>query len=372
MRCGEVRLKSAICPALSPTMVPVNWSTLKFPHPGTDTRNLQCSCSHRRYHTTAHASCFPDVNDHPAILEGLAEHLLKELKMSEYWKSTPKYWCKHCKTFVRDTKFEKQHHEATGRHQGNLQRFLRGLHRGHEREERDKQRAKDEVDRLNGLTTGPRPVDSQSLERKPAISRSRDGNRGNDPADRKRQLAQLAEMGVAVPEDFRREMAMAGDWQTVSVTSGVEQSSFKDEGAQDEKKQASMAVGVRKRKADLDEDEVEHGGSGKLMHRSWASAKRSYPGADNGIDDDLDVLLNSTKVHVSPLEHSEAPSGADDGAHESEKDQIIVDDSKAHESNLDEPKTEKNEKFPLSDVEDKTAAPGFFFKKRKAKRVAGN
>jgi hypothetical protein len=63
----------------------------------------------------------------------------------------PKYWCKFCVTFVKDTKFERQQHEATGRHQGNIQRSLRGLHREQETEQRNKARAQAEVARLNGL-----------------------------------------------------------------------------------------------------------------------------------------------------------------------------------------------------------------------------
>ncbi len=90
--------------------------------------------------------------------------------MSEYWKSTvstslfhvkfvlilrqPKYWCKHCKTYVRDTKLERTNHDATPKHQGNLKRFLKDLHRGHEKDEKDKERAKAEVARLNGLPVG--------------------------------------------------------------------------------------------------------------------------------------------------------------------------------------------------------------------------
>ncbi|MBE7181524.1 MAG: hypothetical protein INR71_10015, partial [Terriglobus roseus] len=80
-----------------------------------------------------------------------------------FWTSTltgpvsapqPKYWCKFCKTYVRDTKFERQQHDATGRHQSNIQRSLRTLHRDAERGERDKQRARDEVARLNGVVGG--------------------------------------------------------------------------------------------------------------------------------------------------------------------------------------------------------------------------
>ncbi|KAJ4301833.1 hypothetical protein N0V90_003929 [Kalmusia sp. IMI 367209] len=70
--------------------------------------------------------------------------------MAEYWKSTPKYWCKFCRDYIKDTKFERQQHEATGRHQSNIQRSLKGLHREQAATERQKQRAKDEVARLNG------------------------------------------------------------------------------------------------------------------------------------------------------------------------------------------------------------------------------
>jgi hypothetical protein len=78
-------------------------------------------------------------------------------KMAEYWKSTasvahgmyglrltkfqPKYWCKYCEIFVKDTKFEKQQHEATGRHQGNIRRSLKGLHREQEIEARKQAQA---------------------------------------------------------------------------------------------------------------------------------------------------------------------------------------------------------------------------------------
>src|SRR5256885_11873454 len=93
--------------------------------------------------------------------------------MSEYWKSTvrrnpatpldlltefnngqPKYWCKHCSTYVKDTKFERAQHEATGKHQGNLRRFLKSIQDGHERGEREKQRARAEVERLNKVVAG--------------------------------------------------------------------------------------------------------------------------------------------------------------------------------------------------------------------------
>ncbi|PHH60763.1 hypothetical protein CDD82_2238 [Ophiocordyceps australis] len=109
--------------------------------------------------------------------------------MSEYWKSTPKYWCKHCSCYVRDTKLERQNHEATARHQGAIKRSLRELHRTHEREERDKERARREIARLNGVVSKDGPNASN-----PAKSATR---ATSSETDLKRQRQQLADLGVA-------------------------------------------------------------------------------------------------------------------------------------------------------------------------------
>ena len=207
--------------------------------------------------------------------------------------SQPKYWCKHCKTFVRDTKLEKTNHEATPKHQGNLRRFLRDLHKGHERDERDKQRAKNEVDRLNGVVSasgsrsGGAPWERNSAIPLPSFG----GNQQATPADRNRQLAQLAEMGVAVPEDFRREMAMAGDWQTTSERVVYDNEFLKKDEDSEDVKLGGLNVGVRKRKFEGQEEEEEAGET--VVRKGWGSKIRTYPGEgdDKG---DLDALLKRT------------------------------------------------------------------------------
>ena len=109
--------------------------------------------------------------------------------MSEYWKSTPKYWCKHCSTFVRDTKLERANHDATAKHQNAVNRALRDLHRNHEREERDKERAKREVDRLNGVVSGA-GSGSQASGSGRQDGGGGDVSRTASEADRKRQMQQ--------------------------------------------------------------------------------------------------------------------------------------------------------------------------------------
>lgn len=226
--------------------------------------------------------------------------------MSEYWKSTPKYWCKHCKTFVRDTKLEKQNHDATPKHQGNIKRFLRDLHRGNEREEREKQRAKDEVARLNGEKPGASATSAagstENSRRRPPVTAPSSSSLGQlTPAERKRQLAQLAELGVAVPEDYRREVAMAGDWQVTSERTIYENEHVKKEEEEgEEKKPGGLNVGVRKRKLVGQEDEEISGQP--VTRRVWGSTTRTYPGY-SGDNDDLDALLSSTTTMRRDAQH---------------------------------------------------------------------
>ncbi|KMU87580.1 hypothetical protein CIHG_05973 [Coccidioides immitis H538.4] len=168
--------------------------------------------------------------------------------MSEYWKSTPKYWCKHCKTYVRDTPFERTQHEATGKHQGSLKRFLRDVHRSQDKDQKDSQKAKNEIERLKGLVAPTTKASGQQPTWKRGTGHLDSGTSASlsvNKEQRKRQMEQLAEMGVAIPEEFRPEMALAGEWKTVSETL-VTDSTGRDT--------AAMVKGVRKRKLDGQEE----------------------------------------------------------------------------------------------------------------------
>ena len=101
--------------------------------------------------------------------------------------------------------------------------------------------------------------------------------------ERKKQIAQLAEMGVAVPEEYRGDIALAGEWQTLSETK------VDTEGLEG----AAKSIGVRKRKHDGDEEEDEYMPE-PVARQGWGSRMRTYPGAQDE-DEDLDALLASTK-----------------------------------------------------------------------------
>lgn len=125
--------------------------------------------------------------------------------------------------------------------------------------------------------------------------------------ERKKQMVQLAEMGVSIPDEFRGDMSMAGDWQTTSVRV-IEPKN--GDGAKGEKGKEGVGIGVRKRKLEGRDDD-EDGGHGhepeRFVSKTWGQRMREYPGAQ-GDDEDLDTLLESTK-NVKKAK----PSGSDEG-----------------------------------------------------------
>ncbi|KAG5920174.1 hypothetical protein E4U53_003941 [Claviceps sorghi] len=186
--------------------------------------------------------------------------------MTEYWKNSPNYWCKHCAVFVRDTKLERQNHEATARHQNAIKRSLRELHRAHDREEREKERARREIERLEGVVAG---VAAPGARR--ASSRS-----GAEALREQRE--QLARMGVSVPSAFLGDMAMPGEW-TVTTERVVE-----GDGRE------RLAMGVRKRGGEGEEEEQDAVRGLFKRPRRWGRDSKTLE--DGGEEDaELDALL---------------------------------------------------------------------------------
>lgn len=284
--------------------------------------------------------------------------------MAEHWKSTPRYWCKHCSTYVRDTKLERQNHEATARHQGAVKRSLRELHRGKEAEDREKERARHEVERLNGVVSGT--ASSSSLSRtKNNGSGSTAAALGNgvlSESERKRQAEQLALMGVRIPQEFRGDLAMAGEW-TVTATTVVEERPEGEDG-----RLGARARGVHKR--DRTEEEQEEENAVKSLFkkpRRWGRDSRAVQG-----EEDLDALL-SEGLSVKTMEEAE-----EDGIkkEETQKGEEIIEKATPEVPDVKEEEEEKN--LPRFKQEDDAkqvhdalggAVPVLAFKKRKPKNV---
>ena len=299
-------------------------------------------------------------------------YLLQKLTLTP---RQPKYWCKHCKLFVKDTPLEKKNHESTPRHQGNLKRFLRDLHRSHENEARDKERAKQEVARLQGLTSagGPGGVENTS-------SAFGDGPNIRVPKaqataqELKKQAAQLLELGIGVPDEFRGELAVPGEWQVMN------QRVIEPEGVNmDSKSVTARAIGVKKREVEVDEEEeIEK----KKVKRG--SRYRAYPGQE-GEDQDLDALLSQAtapKPKVEPKEESREAftsfkqerdaTDAQDGVKQEMHDGVDIKPDPEQATKGQEPALTD---VPLAaeaaaaSVKPEEGVPGVVFKKRKSKNI---
>ncbi|TQV96680.1 hypothetical protein V2A60_002935 [Cordyceps javanica] len=237
--------------------------------------------------------------------------------MSEYWKSTPRYWCKYCAVYVRDTKLERANHESTAKHQGAIKRSLRDLHRSHDRDERDKERAKREIDRLNGVVSGSRNSPSSPGFPGPSSSSTASSHKPPAPpvasseASLKKQREQLAELGVSVPSSFRPEMAMPGEW-TVTSTRVIETKKT-GEGEGEDNKIEARASGVRKRNENEDEKEEEAAVRGLFKKpRRWGRDSKAMPDDQEA---ELDALLSGPLVKKQPTEQDGVKS---EGAGEAE------------------------------------------------------
>lgn len=271
--------------------------------------------------------------------------------MSEYWKSTPKYWCKFCSTYVRDTPLEKRNHEATGKHQGSVQRSLRTIHKDHDIAEREKAKAKAEVDRLNGVVTG-QPTSAKDTGRRIGES-ERTVVKETQKAtaeDRKRQMQQLAQMGIGVPEDFRKDMAMAGEWSTVSTRVVQSDGDVKPD-------PASLSIGVRKRKMEGDVED-EEALSTVTKRKGWGEDVRVYPGGatESTGETDIEALLNAGPAPTPEVERE--PTDVPHLKKEESAEQVLPIPSTA----ISGPLTDA----PVKAEGEPSIAP-IFFKKRKTK-----
>jgi hypothetical protein len=121
--------------------------------------------------------------------------------------------------------------------------------------------------------------------------------------DRKKQWEQLAAMGVALPEEARSDMGMAGDWKVVTkqVVGEVD--------ANGDFKEKQLNKGVHKRK--LDEHEEESAAAGEIItkRKGWGHTYKAFPGS-KGADDDIESLFTTKKPEVKveePLVKAEDP-----------------------------------------------------------------
>ncbi|KAF4556941.1 Hypothetical protein D9617_1g088230 [Elsinoe fawcettii] len=261
--------------------------------------------------------------------------------MSEYWKSTPKYWCKFCKLYVRDTTLEKKQHEQTGKHQSAIQKSLRDLHKNQSREEREAQRAKDELKRITGAVDGKGKdgavasgsgsgkvgaVGVSVAKARPHFTRD---TKVASVEERKKQAEQLAKMGVAVPDHFRGDMAIAGEWSTVEVRRVYETpvGVKKEEDGEEGQGKEGLFEGVKRRRV---EDEDEDGEQDRVnsKRKVWGTTLKSYPGVKGGDGENFDALFSGVAVKKEVEPEVKEETTLEDGV-KLKKEELIGDEANA-------------------------------------------
>lgn len=281
------------------------------------------------------------------------------VNMSEHWKSTPKYWCKHCACYIRDTKLERQNHEATARHQGNLKRFLRDLHRGHEKEEREKDRARREIERVSGVVSGS---SSSTSAFRPTTGAQHAAPSAPTAASLKKQREQLAELGVSMPGEFRGEMAMPGEWSVTSTRV------IKDE--PEEVNAEAKATGVRKREVN-EEDKEEEDAVQTLFKKQkrWGRNSKTAPVEE---DEELEALLSGSIVTKTEPDDASATKKEETADVKEEEEPVKKENDDSEVLALPEKSEEVGPEAPIKPEAEAELAPpatGVVFKKRKPKGI---
>ncbi|TGZ82778.1 hypothetical protein EX30DRAFT_339056 [Ascodesmis nigricans] len=294
--------------------------------------------------------------------------------MSEYWKSTPKYWCKYCSTYVVDTPLGRKNHDATGKHQGALKRFLRDIHRENERSTNASEAAKREVARLNALVAGESSSAAAAPSTQVAKPEQKKGERWGmatrapTETEKKRQMQELEALGVALPEQYRGDLAMPGEWTTVSVEVGKTEKEEREETEKAEKRRIKEEEERKRKWEEMDEDE-------KAL-RGFKLSKRTYPG-DEEHETSADARWNvGTIKRPKKEEDEEAETKIAFQVKKEEEDHVPapLKTEDADEETKPVVKKEETTPPPATEAEPSGASAepadaGVVFKKRKAKNI---
>jgi hypothetical protein len=178
--------------------------------------------------------------------------------------------------------------------------------------------------------------------------------------DRRRQMQQLLDLGVAIPEEYQAGLAAPGVWQSVSKQPA------EDKGPEEDVKPSARATSGKKRKHDNDEEE-ERDGSVYIQRKGWGSRMKTYP--KSGQVDDLDALLGApiqlkSETVAARQEKEEASSSTEDG----EEKKVVKEEEQYESSRINA--SEDAAMVPnVAKVEPEADAvpTGIVFKKRKSK-----
>ncbi|TFK54533.1 hypothetical protein OE88DRAFT_1625642 [Heliocybe sulcata] len=159
--------------------------------------------------------------------------------MSEYWVSNKKYYCKYCEIYITDDAPSRRQHENGLRHQGNKERFVRGLYKASEKRKQDAEEEKRDMARVEQAAQAAFARDvgsgiaraSSSTSSAPVASSSRKPTAALKPSSPWANYSTAESLGIKDPDEERRQaeaerrrtMGVAGEWQIVApaITQGA-------------------------------------------------------------------------------------------------------------------------------------------------------
>lgn len=175
-------------------------------------------------------------------------------------------------------------------------------------------------------------------------------------------------MGVAIPTEFRSEMAIPGEWQVTSTRV------LREPKEGEESSKEARAMGVRKRDATEDEKEEEDAIRGLFKKpRKWGRDSKSMPQDE---DTELDALLSGGMLkrigsdEGGAVKHEEPPGGVKE---EAIKNEVKVEEGEAIKSEPDDAAQGLSAPIAADEghksEESADAAAPVVFKKRKPKGI---
>lgn len=272
--------------------------------------------------------------------------------------------------FVVDTPVSKKNHDASLKHQGSLKRFLRDLHRTNEKEQSAAAAAKREVARLNsivGSKGGSSGASSSTSVASSSIYAPPPAPRGTNEEERKRQLKELEALGVALPDEARRELAMVGDWTETAVVQGEREMTGKEkvqvELAKQQKRKFEEEEKERKWNA-MDEDE-------RAM-RGFSIQTKTYPGQGGELGEEFVPIVFKGKGKMTENKAAgEAVVKEEEASeikvkHEEDAGEVPAIKEEVEAAGIDI-KTEGG--VEVKKEESESIGDGLVFKKRKVKNI---
>lgn len=274
--------------------------------------------------------------------------------MADVWVSRKKWTCQYCNVTINDDVPSRQHHESGGRHKGNVERALQNLYKKGERERKDAQAAKREMDRIERLAAASYAKDLSAAAAAAPL--------GDGPtADPKAKVPptwkpknKLTAYGSVAPPPSTQEVqpseqsgpsqatAVAGDWEEVRSAgpSSLTQDTAHLPSEREQAKSFRINEKVAKIYSNDDEDED--------LHLSQIKVKKRKTGGRH----DEEILPPPVWSSVTLV--SNAPTS------EQQNDTATAADSKPEVgATLDTP------------AEPESAPPSSLFKKRKSGSGAG-